>query len=233
MPVRPLFPRRDGPRAWVAHSARVVVAVALAGSAAGQEAQPPAVPADRTTGGPKIERYAEAHVRRFDHDGDGQLSPAEWQPKPPELVATIDRDHDGQCSVEELVAHIDRYSRQRSLRLFPQTRAGDSAGASVGESGIRAPDATRAPKWRRFFVPRDESSPIVQTWYDDNDVNGDGQVTLSEFAPMVNEIEVARFAQIDANGDGVIVPGEYKASLPPDEVPPSPTNSVSAGPVKP
>lgn len=160
----------------------------------------------------KVERYAEALVRRYDQDGDGTVSVDEWarmQGQP----AAIDRDSDGRLSLAELIEHIQRYSRQRSLRLLPAPRP---AQAATAEEPPPAAVPAVAP-WRRFFVPREQGTPEVQAWFDDNDVDGDGQVTMSEFAPQITEVEAARFAEIDANGDGVIVPTEYQAWLPPPE----------------
>lgn len=160
----------------------------------------------------KVERYAEAIVRRYDQNGDGTVSADEWarmQGQP----AAIDRDGDGRLTVAEFIEHIQRYSRQRSLRLLPAGRPAKEAAAEEPSPAV----VPAAAPWRRFFVPREQGTPEVQAWFDDNDVDGDGQVTMSEFAPQISEIEAARFAEIDANGDGVIVPAEYQAWLPPPE----------------
>ena len=117
-------------------------------------------------------------------------------------------------TVDELIDHVERYSRKRSLRLLPPARTA-KADSEPGAAPAAATPVPATPVWRRFFVPRNEGSPTVQAWFDDNDVDGDGQVTMSEFSPTITEVEAARFAEIDANGDGVILPAEYQASLPP------------------
>lgn len=199
--------------------------VLLAAAAVSAQESPEAEAAERP-GRPsrsppaKIERYAEALLRRYDANADGALTSAEWsamrgRPEP------IDRDRDGQIVVRELIDHVRRYSRQRSLRLLPAAPAAKAADAPA--------DAVSAPAqvWRRFFVPRGEGSPEVQEWFDDNDVDGDGQVTMSEFSPTITEVEAARFAEIDANGDGVIVPVEYRQSLPPESESLEPSEAVT------
>ena len=53
----------------------------------------------------------------------------------------------------------------------------------------------------------------VPAWFIMLDRNGDGQISLQEFAPTLNLRMVALFQRLDLNNDGVICPDEARASL--------------------
>jgi hypothetical protein len=58
---------------------------------------------------------------------------------------------------------------------------------------------------RKYYVAL---PPGLPDWFYDRDTDGDGQLTLAEFAPDGSSAQRRLFAQYDMNGDGVITPDE-------------------------
>jgi hypothetical protein len=61
---------------------------------------------------------------------------------------------------------------------------------------------------RKYYVPASTLPPGLPDWFIERDANGDGQLTLDEFAPDGSSAQRRLFAQYDQNGDGVITPEE-------------------------
>ena len=67
-------------------------------------------------------------------------------------------------------------------------------------------------KTREFSAPREdlEGMPL---WFLARDLNGDGQLSLNEFAPKLSLKATAFFGQLDADADGLVTPEEVRAFL--------------------
>lgn len=63
---------------------------------------------------------------------------------------------------------------------------------------------------RREYAAPPEALKNVPVWFLARDVNGDGQLTLREFAPTLSTPAVAYFGKLDKNGDGLVVPDEVR-----------------------
>ena len=160
----------------------------------------------------KILRYAQKLVEKYDANGDGQLQADEWgqMSGTPRLA---DLNGDGILTVEELAERVASYSQQRSLRLMPTPPvergtplAANGLAASAG-SNATAVQKERAPT-KQFFVPTEQLPKGLAEWFTEKDRDGDGQVTMAEFADKWTQYETAEFARYDINGDGVITPDE-------------------------
>ena len=57
---------------------------------------------------------------------------------------------------------------------------------------------------QRFFVPPARYPQGVPPWFIARDLDGDGQLTLSEFAPHATQADIEEFSRYDTNHDGVI-----------------------------
>lgn len=192
----------------MARSSRAVLAalcLAVSGTAVGPDASAETAPAIPV----KISRYAETIIARYDRDGDHRLNSAEWaamQGKP----AAIDADEDGQITVGEYAAHVARYAQRRRIRLMPALPgASPPLPSLLGPTEDTAASASsKAASNVRRFTPAAARLAGVPEWFKPLDADGDGQLTLVEFAPRQTPSAIKDFSRYDRDGDGVITPYE-------------------------
>jgi Ca2+-binding EF-hand superfamily protein len=143
-------------------------------------------------------------MRRYDRNRDGFLSKdelARFSGNPMDF----DRNRDGKLSSSELAV---RYARRREgEEAAKQSQTRDRRTDRRRESKAEIPDVYNG---RRSF--RDSSGKALPDglpgFFADRDKNGDGQVSLAEYADEFNESVVAKFMESDLNNDGVIIPSE-------------------------
>ena len=178
----------------------------------------------------KILRYSQRLLEQYDSDGNGRLEEGEWRRMGGDPRAA-DFDADGVITVGELVRRVTDYGRRRKIRLMPDlpgrlaeiepllhptTASGSVRGGARGSmlpgkspasaKGDSAANGRpkRVARHRKFFVPAGRLPPALPKWFASRDVDGDGQLTLSEYAPGKAGAQVQEFTKYDANGDGVI-----------------------------
>lgn len=187
----------------------------------------------------KIIRYAQRIIDRYDRDGDGQLQTSEWQAMrgSPERAdrdgdGVIQRDE-----LVLYMAEYGRERRIRLLPpqpgdlaelpplLHPATagaweekpveeaaetpeRSDGPAGADAEAARARGAQQDICRRDTKFYVPasRVAGAPAV---FLNRDRDGDGQLTLSEFAPQEDRASLDEFARCDRNGDGMVTLREY------------------------
>ncbi len=71
-----------------------------------------------------------------------------------------------------------------------------------------------APAEKKYHTEK-EKLRGVPTWFLIRDRDGDGQVSLLEFAPSLTPQALAMFGKLDLNGDGFITPDEVRKPDPP------------------
>jgi len=177
----------------------------------------------------KARRYAEHLVRRYDRNGDGRLEPDEWRAMQGAPDA-IDRNGDHTITLEEMILHLAAYGQRRRISVPnpamtvssprpPEVAQGaadkgvkpkSKEGASPSPPSIpkAAPDPTDPTAGKKFYVSPSRLPSGLPEWFRARDANGDGQISLAEYAPKPTPAELAEFARYDRDGDGFITARE-------------------------
>jgi hypothetical protein len=94
---------------------------------------------------------------------------------------------------------------------------GEPSAENALSGDIELPDGKRATATpraaRKYYVGPKAIPPGLPDWFTERDADGDGQLTLSEFAPDGSAAQRQLFARYDLNGDGVITPEEVVRGL--------------------
>ncbi|MEX2286626.1 MAG: hypothetical protein WD648_06015 [Planctomycetaceae bacterium] len=182
----------------------------------------------------KVARYLERRFRQLDKNQNGRLEREEWQtPQPSSNPA--DANGDGILTRDELKDRVLSYGRLRRVRVLSSTDEGSGnpstpAAADSADGDVRDPapingkgenserpkesngaDVSKTPPRRdtQFFVPAPRLPQGIPDWWRARDANGDGQLTLREFAPQASAADIAGFKKLDVNSDGLVTPSEY------------------------
>lgn len=194
----------------------------------------------------KVLRYSTRIIRAYDRNGDLVLQSEEMgsmrgSPKEADL------NQNGLLEVSEFAQYIANFGRRRKIRLLfsqdqiveegnpailnPLTPAAsegadlavpgdssseESASAVEGDTGVS--DAAA----QRFHVRKPRAN--LPNWFTAKDANGDGQVSMAEYAPNATKAELTDFARMDSDADGVLTPRELLGpkAAPPKRVPARP-----------
>ena len=186
----------------------------------------------------KVLRYAQHVVGQHDQNGDGQLDEGEAQPLGA-LAQEADVNGDKVVTVDELTQHVARYGARRRIRLMPFSPAGEIRLPSLlhqGSDSAAKPDtppadeqvvrnaaggqkpektsstAAKGPAYRKYFVRRSRLPEGLPNWFLERDADGDGQLTLAEYAPNASAASSREFSALDLNRDGLLTPAELMAS---------------------
>ncbi len=71
----------------------------------------------------------------------------------------------------------------------------------------------QALRQRQFVVRRSRLPEGLPIWFEPRDLDGDGQLTMAEFAPRMTHARMQQFNQNDLNGDGLITTAECLRAL--------------------
>lgn len=82
--------------------------------------------------------------------------------------------------------------------------------AAADTSGEATAPAKAPPRRRdtKFFVPASRLPQNLPAWFHARDKDGDGQITMAEYAESMTPATLAEFNRLDRNGDGVITAAE-------------------------
>lgn len=165
-------------------------------------------------------KEAEERLRRYDENRDGFLSPEELRRgRWPDDPMQYDRNRDGKLSAAELAV---RYANQRIQEASRNSNNNDrnARGQANNNGWVRSDGREEAAKEveSRFgdaksyrVLSRKETVSSIKglpDFFARSDVDGDGQVLMSEFSSSWNEETLAEFRKWDLNNDGIITAKE-------------------------
>ncbi len=186
----------------------------------------------------KVARYLERRFRQLDKNQNGRLEREEWQ-TPQSSSNPADANGDGILTRDEFKDRVLSYGRLRRVRVLSSTEEGSEnppAAAATDSAEVNArdpapingedeksdqpnqPTGTDVSKKQprrdtQFFVPAPRLPQGIPDWWRARDANGDGQLSLREFAPQASGADIAGFKKLDVNGDGLVTPSEYVRAM--------------------
>ncbi|MGI9473572.1 MAG: EF-hand domain-containing protein [Rubripirellula sp.] len=153
---------------------------------------------------PADEREAAERMRRYDRNSDGFLTKGELSSRFAGNPMDFDRNRDGKLSVSELAV---RYARRRTGEEEAKSQQDDRRRSRGEDESVEIPDVFNGR--RSYRATSSRSLPEgLPGFFTDKDANGDGQVSMSEFASEWNDDVVSEFFDSDFNRDGVITAEE-------------------------
>ncbi|MCU0979447.1 MAG: hypothetical protein MUF25_09810 [Pirellulaceae bacterium] len=185
-----------------------------------------------------VRRYAESWVARHDADGDGKLAATEWQRlgKLPgeadtdqdavlsvaELAQHIAKygshrkirlmpaSFGGGVPLPSLLRPGETEAMRQSELAAPEPVAPtDEAPSEEPTSAQNAAESAHDPSHdRKFFVLPSRLPAGLPDWFRKGDRDGDGQLTLAEYAELGSASADKEFARYDRNQDGLLTPRE-------------------------
>jgi len=176
--------------------------LASSGQATAAESSPPQPEASLAPSRRDLDRFRDlalSNIRRYDKNGNGQLEAHEWAGQR-ERFKAADGNHDGTITRDEMAGWLAQYSRSQGGGSQGDHRSASASPARSYSAG--------SPMSYRFRTPTERLPEGLPSWFAQRDVNGDGQVSMAEFATFWSDAKVAEFDQQDANRDGIITPGE-------------------------
>lgn len=179
--------------------------------------------------------YARSLIAQHDKDGDKMLKGKELEGlRGP--AAQADLDKDGVITSDELVMKLSggASAAPASAPSAPSTTGGSTGGndpppasdpPAAAEKSDRPSRSDRGPrsassaatgsrtltngerKSYRFKTPKERAPSGLPSFFS-RDADGDGQISMHEYATSWNDRLAAEFVRLDLNGDGVITPKE-------------------------
>jgi hypothetical protein len=96
-------------------------------------------------------------------------------------------------------------------------QSSDGGATDEAAPGSDGPQRERARRDTRFFVAPTQLPQGLPKWFGERDADGDGQLSIAEFAPKASNSDFKQFARYDLNGDGLLTADEYLRSTRPAE----------------
>jgi Ca2+-binding EF-hand superfamily protein len=150
------------------------------------------------------EREANELLRRMDRNRDGVLSGSEISSRFSGNPLDFDRNRDGKLTARELAV---RYARRREGREEARRDDGRRRDDRDRDEPVEIPDVFNGRKSYRVTTSR-QLPEGLPGFFTDKDADGDGQVSMAEFAQEWSDEVVKEFFASDLNRDGVITADE-------------------------
>jgi len=144
----------------------------------------------------KTRSFAQAKMKQFDKNSNGQLEKEEWSQM--NDGEKYDQNKDGIVSLDEMIQYL---SRPLGGDDTPSPKpAAASSRTSYGRPGRYRSLAERYPDLSQDFMLLDR--------------DGDGQIEMWEYSTTWSDAKIREFQSLDLNGDGIITPEEWIKAKP-------------------
>jgi hypothetical protein len=155
----------------------------------------------------RIDTYVRDLLKKWDADGDGEMSVEEAKEMRNPPPKTADSNSDDKFSYAELYGYYGDGESPKSSGGSGRSRAGQASGESSGDSRPPLPGTIR---WDGAISAAAENNLEWPSELERKDRNGDGMISLAEFSSNLDESTRATFQRWDANRDGYITRTEAK-----------------------
>lgn len=150
-------------------------------------------------------------LRRYDRNRSRILEREEWT-QISGTPANADTNRDGKISHTELVNRLIVMRRNRGTEQREDDDRDERSDRDRGRTrGSQRGDSAETRSYR-FATAADRIPEAARGWITGKDRDGDGQVSMHEYATSWTDSRVREFARYDADGDGVVTPLEYLAN---------------------
>jgi hypothetical protein len=155
----------------------------------------------------KVREYAKSLMKQYDKNKDGVLQKDEWSQMRGNYKEG-DKNGDDVLTLDEITAKLSSYSKGSS-----SPKSGSSSTASSPSHASSPGSRTTSGKdVYRFKSPTERLPRGLPDWFARSDINGDGQVAMSEYSATWSDGKAEEFLRYDLNGDGFATPEECLAA---------------------
>jgi hypothetical protein len=131
--------------------------------------------------------------------------PLSTPPKSPPSTRTLEGNaFEEDLSLEEINEQISKAETSAAGKTGDSENKEDSESANTEETAPDLPENIPPPAEKRYHTPNNG----LPEWFVRRDLNGDGQLSLVEFAPTLSNGAIATFGKLDKNGDAYITQDE-------------------------
>ncbi len=173
----------------------------------------------------KITRYAHTILKKYDSNQNGQIDHEEWS-KMPVSPAEADINQDKVITLNEIAFRIANYGRSIRIRLrlvsenivaippSEEEKADRLSDENSDEDDNKEPAPVKRRRDTKFYVSKSRLPSNLPAAFVNRDNDGDGQLTLREFAENPSKTQIRQFQKLDLNRDGLVTAKEFVLQTP-------------------
>lgn len=158
----------------------------------------------------RLDEYAKGLLKRYDKNENGVLE-AEESREMSGFHRGADANGDNVITRDELAVRLASYGSSAGSSSDSGSGGGSNDDHKRDDHRSGSSSSGRAYTSRGPYRPKSATERLpkgLPDWFARNDADGDGQISMAEFAVSWTDDKVDEFAKHDANGDGVITPRE-------------------------
>jgi Ca2+-binding EF-hand superfamily protein len=158
----------------------------------------------------RLDEYAKGLMKRYDKNENGVLEAEEYG-EMSSFHRGADANGDNVITRDELAVRLANYGSSGGSSSSENSSGGSGGESKRDDRRGGSSSSGRSYTTRGPYRPKSATERLpkgLPDWFARNDADGDGQISMAEFAVSWTDDKVEEFAEHDANGDGVITPRE-------------------------